>query len=373
MEITKLSFENFRNLEDNFIEPDKEINLIYGNNAQGKTNLLESLWLFTGGHSFRGNKDTQLTKIIDGKNSKSASLKAEFYAQERNQWAVLNIDNGKRSSVINGVEKKTGSALVGKICAVVFSPEHLMLIKEGPSLRRSFVDGAICQIEPSYPKLLSKYNRVIVQRNALLRQMQFTDNLEIMLDIWNDRAVSFGIEIIKKRTKYIKNLNEKAKEIYLGISGNREDFNIEYKALSMNADVFLENPKEIYENALKKSLKSDIRLGVTSIGPHRDDCEIIINGLEARIYGSQGQQRSAVIAMKLAEAEVLEKSIGEAPIILLDDVMSELDSQRQSYILNKLTNRQIFITACTPDTVEIMEKGKMFHVDNGGIDTIVAF
>lgn len=368
MEIRKLTFQNFRNLENSYIEPNNEINLIYGNNAQGKTNLLESLWLFTGGHSFRGNKDNQLPKIIDQKNSKIASLKANFYANQREQWAILNIENGKRNSIINGVEKKTGSALVGKICAVIFSPEHLMLIKEGPSFRRTFIDAAICQIEPSYPKLLSKYNRVIMQRNALLRQIQTDNSLEYMLDIWNERAVTFGCEIINKRIKYAQNLNNKAKEIYFGISGQKENFNIEYKPLSLNASEYLENPKEKYINALKRTNKSDLRLGITSIGPHRDDCEIFINNLEARTYGSQGQQRSAVIALKLAEAEILEENIGETPIILLDDVMSELDNERQSFILNKLTGKQIFITCCSPETINLMDKGKMFHVKNGEIN-----
>ncbi len=367
MRITKLSYENFRNLEDDNIYPDEEINIIYGDNAQGKTNLLEAIWLFTGGHSFRGNKDRELPKIINYKNSKLAKLHAEFFSEQRDQWAVLNFNSGKKNSVINGVEKKTGSALVGKICAVVFSPEHLLLIKEGPALRRSFIDGAICQIKPGYTKILSKYNRVLMQRNALLRQMQSNSDLKDMLEVWDSRLISFGTEIINKRINYVKALNERAREIYFGISENKEEFSISYLPLGNKDDDFLEKSEEIFRKALKKSLKNDIKLGITSVGPHRDDCEIVINNLVTRTYGSQGQQRSAVIAMKLAEASVLEKNIGETPIILLDDVMSELDNKRQNYILNKLTGRQIFISCCNPNTVNLMQRGKMFYVKEGKI------
>ncbi len=218
----------------------------------------------------------------------------------------------------------------------------------------------------SMPNSIFKNNMLAeLKKRQYLRQMQNNENLYEMLEIWNDRAISFGIKVLKKRIEYINNINEKAKEIYFGISGDKEEISISYKPLGMNVEEYLKNPNEIYENMLKKSLKSDIRLGVTSAGPHRDDCEILINGLESRIYGSQGQQRSAVIAMKLAEAEVLVKSIGESPIILLDDVMSELDNNRQSYILNELKGRQIFITCCSPETINLMNKGKMFHVKNG--------
>ncbi|MEG1427191.1 MAG: DNA replication and repair protein RecF, partial [Oscillospiraceae bacterium] len=270
--------------------------------------------------------------------------------------------------VINGVAKKTGSALVGKICAVIFSPEHLLLIKDGPAGRRSFIDGAICQINPGYPKLLTKYNRVIVQRNAMLREMQKTSGLEEMLEIWNERAVHFGTEIINKRIAYMKSLSPAAEEIYFGISGEQEEFRIDYKPLGLTTEEWQKSPEESYHLALKRSQKTDQRLGVTGFGPHRDDLEIFISGLSARIYGSQGQQRSAVIAMKLGEAEVLEKNIGEPPLILLDDVMSELDQKRQDYILNRLFGRQIFITCCTLDTLGLMKKGKQFHVVSGVVE-----
>lgn len=367
MYIQKLEYQNFRNLENSTFTPINGVNIISGNNAQGKTNLLEAIWLFTGGHSFRGNKDVELTKLIDGKNCKNASLKANFFSQEREQWAKLNIENGRRNSVINGVAKKTGSALVGKICAVIFSPEHLGLVKDGPSGRRNFVDAAICQSKPTYTKTLAKYNRTIIQRNALLKQMQNAKDLAYMLDIWNEKAVSYGMEILKQRNIYLKKINEKAIDIYKGISNGKEDFEIFYNPFNVTLEKYLENPEKIYKSQLEKSFKSDLKLGQTTFGPHRDDIEIKINGLSARTYASQGQQRSAVITLKLSEAKMLEENIGESPIIILDDVMSELDKNRQDYILNSLCGRQIFISCCSEETVELSKKGKVFEIENGKI------
>lgn len=364
MKITKICFDNFRNLQDGCFVPDESINVIWGKNAQGKTNLLEALWLFTGGHSFRGNKDAELVKIDSGK---SASLEAEFFSGERNQKAKLMINDGKRTSVINGIEKKNGAALVGRICAVIFSPDHLLLVKEGPQKRRSFIDGAICQIKPSYTKLLAKYNRSLVQRNALIKDISRHSELLDTMDIWNERLVFFGSQVIKERLDYIEKLKPKAGEIYKGISKGREKINVEYSVsgFSVKGENSLEEIAESLRNALLRTQNTDLRLGYTSVGPHRDDMEITLDGLSARVYGSQGQQRSVVLSLKLAESDILQESIGESPIVLLDDVMSELDDERQDYLLNRLDNRQVFITCCSPETVNLMEKGKRVYVEKG--------
>lgn len=361
--LTRLKFENYRNLEDGMIYPDHDVNVIFGDNAQGKTNLLEGVWLFTGGHSFRGNKDSELVRLKDGKNLPSAKLSADFFSGDRDQSASLFINNGRRSSVINGVEKKTGSALVGKICAVIFSPEHLLLVKEGPQRRRSFIDGAICQIKPSYAKLMSRYTRALTQRNTLLKDIFRHPELMETMDIWDDRLITFGSQVIVERLKYTDRLIPKAAEIYAGISKDSEKLTISYSWLGDDR----ENIEELYRKALKKAEKTDIKSGFTSVGPHRDDLEMSLDGFSARIYGSQGQQRSIVLAMKLAEAKLLEESIGEAPLILLDDVMSELDENRQDYLLNNLTGRQVFISCCSPETVRLQKKGQMFHVRGGQV------
>ena len=239
-----------------------------------------------------------------------------------------------------------------------------MLIKDGPQKRRGFIDGAICQIKPSYAKLLSKYNRALSQRNTLIKEIYRTPELIETLDIWDDRLVHFGSQVILDRIKYIDSLKVRAQEIYKGISKDKEKIDLCYDTVEI-ANNNIEEIEAAYKKALKRSEKTDLKLGFTSIGPHRDDLKITLDNLLARTYGSQGQQRSVVLALKLSEADILETSIGEAPIILLDDVMSELDNSRQDYLLNHLNNRQVFITCCSPETVNLLEKGKTIFVEDG--------
>jgi DNA replication and repair protein RecF len=362
--ISSLEFKNFRNLKDGSIKPDKNINVIYGSNAQGKTNLLEAFWLFTGGHSFRGNRDSELGKIIDGKNSESIKLNADFFSEGREQTAEININDGKRSSVINGVQKKTGSALLGKVCEVIFSPEHLTVVKEGPQKRRDFIDSAICQLRPSYAKQLSRYSKALLQRNMLLKDIGYHSELADMIDIWNDRMVSTGSEIINERINYIKKLAPYTSKYYSEISEGKEKMELTYTALDEDIDK-LNDIRMIFEKKLKENEKTDLKQGFTSVGPHRDDFTVSIDGKQTKIYGSQGQQRSVVISLKLAEAAILNDYLQEPPIILLDDVMSELDSERQSYLLNSMNSKQIFITCCSPETVGLQRTGSRFRITDG--------
>ncbi|MBP3323441.1 MAG: DNA replication/repair protein RecF [Clostridia bacterium] len=365
MIIKKLSFDNFRNLEAGEIYPDSGINVIYGNNAQGKTNLLEALWLFTGGHSFRGNKDKELPRLIDGVNSLYCKLSADFYSFKREQNAEIIIKDGKKTCSLNGIGNKSAAYLVGKICAVIFSPEHLDLIKEGPSKRRAFIDAAICQIKPSYASILSKYNRVVTQRNALIKELFKNPYLSDTLDIWNERMASLGSDIINERLKYIEALKPYVKDIYSGMSSEKEKLDLDY-ICSFNT----KNDGDIYTSfrkALDEAYKSDVNQGFSTVGPHRDDLALFIDNKSVRSFGSQGQQRSCVLSLKLSEAKMLEKSVGEAPIILLDDVMSELDNKRQDYLLNHLTDKQVFITCCSPETVNLLKKGKTFYMENGEV------
>ena len=371
MYVTRLATRNFRNLADTEIFPCDGVNVIYGDNAQGKTNLLEGLWLLTGGHSFRGAKDAELPKIIgpEGKNTPAASLALDFFTEERPQKAILNIENGRRSSVINGVQKKTGSALVGKVRAVIFSPEHLLLVKEGPQRRRSFIDGALCQIKPVYAGMLSAYNRALLQRNALLKDLYRFPELRDTLEVWDARLVKLGALVMAERKAYTKKLAPQAAAIYEGISKGREDFSVVYtpSIKSLEEDFTTSQAEEAFLDELRRVISSDIKAGFTSYGPHRDDLDIFLNDLSARSFGSQGQQRSAVLALKLAEAETLANISGETPIVLLDDVMSELDQSRQDYLLNHLHGRQVFITCCSPETVGLQETGKRFHIEAGTV------
>ena len=365
MNVTKLTFERFRNLENGEIFPCDSINVIHGSNAQGKTNLLEAIWLFTGGHSFRGTKDAELPRLVDGKNADTAALSMELFTEGREQSLELLFKNGKRSSVINGVEKRTGSALVGKFCAVIFSPEHLLLVKEGPARRRAFIDGALCQAKPAYARVLANYNKALLQRNALLKDMSRHPELRDTLDIWDERLVLFGTQVVLERIAFCRQLAPKAVEIYAGIAKEKESISFSYAPFEDADD--LVSISERFAAALKNAQNTDVRMGFTSVGPHRDDLMIEINGLSARTYGSQGQQRSIVLALKLAEADILFEKTGERPVILLDDVMSELDMSRRDYLLNHLDGRQVFITCCDPETVRLMEKGRGFLMENGRV------
>lgn len=366
MYITRLATSNFRNLTDGEIFPSIGVNVIYGDNAQGKTNLLEAFWLFTGGHSFRGSKDSELPKLGG---LPAAKLALDFFSEERPQKAVLHIENGKRSSVINGVKKKTGSALVGKVRAVIFSPEHLLLVKEGPSRRRAFLDGALCQMRPGFAKVLSIYNRTLLQRNALLKDMARYPELRDTLDVWDARLAHLGVHVMQERKEYVEALAPRTAAIYDGISKGREQIKIEYSpAIKAPVENLSQAElEELFQKELKRTVSSDARSGFTSVGPHRDDLEIMLNGISARAFGSQGQQRSAVLALKLSEAETLAGTTGEQPVVLLDDVMSELDQSRQDYLLNHLHGRQVFITCCSPETVSMQETGKRFRVSGGAV------
>lgn len=371
MHITRLTTHNFRNLEDLELQPCQGVNVIYGANAQGKTNLLEGLWLFTGGHSFRGSKDGELPKLLENGegNSVKASLSLEFFSEGREQAAVLNIENGRRNSVINGVKKKTGSALVGKLRGVIFSPEHLLLIKEGPARRRNFVDGALCQLKPGYAGLLSIFQRALLQRNALLKDMVKYPELGDTLGVWDARLAKLGGEVMAERSGYVERLAPKVQEIYDGISKGREKLAVSYApAVKCGGKIDRHQGEEALLKELDRTQRSDVRAGFTTVGPHRDDLDITLDGVSARSFGSQGQQRSAVLALKLAEAEALSQLTGETPVVLLDDVMSELDQSRQDYLLNHLHGRQVFITCCSPETVSLLETGKRFRVEAGHVE-----
>lgn len=364
MRVVAVKFENYRNLKNDIITPCEGVNIIYGDNAQGKTNLLEALWMFCGGHSFRATKDND---VINWYKS-AAKLEMKFFGQEREQKAKITFQGGKKSVEINGVEKKSAASLIEKYCAVVFSPEHLNLIKRGPSERRKFIDSAICREKLQNAVILSKYNRLLNQRNSLLKDIYKRPSLEETLCVWDEPLIKNGAMLIKKRLEYIKMLTQKAEEYHKGISRGKEKLKIRYIS---SADIKNEDTVEEIEEKLKikfeSNKKDDIRLGITNAGAHRDDVEILINNKNAKTFASQGQQRSAVLSLKLAEASVLRKRMGEEPVILLDDVLSELDAGRQDFLLNELKGCQVFITCCEKSNKEQLKDGKIFYLKNGEI------
>ncbi len=356
MEITSFKAENFRNTENIFIEPKNGQNVFLGENAQGKTNLIEGIWCFTGLKSFRGSAEADLINFSNN----FALLEIEFLSEERKQTAKIVFEREKKKKIlINGVESNS-SELMEIFHAVVFSPEHLQLVKSGAKERRRFLNVAISSLFPSYSEVLKKYNKALIQRNAILKDAKFSAYIYDYLDEYEKVLALLCSKIVMMRKKYLERLKENLGDIYSGISGNKEILEAEYVSTAG------ETEEEILEN-LKKSRKEDIKNLVTSVGAHRDDLIFKINGKNARDFGSQGQQRSIVLSLKLAEAEVLKTVTGEIPVILLDDVMSELDKNRQDYLLNHINGKQVFITCCEEETAARLEEGKVYKIENGKV------
>ena len=365
MRIDTLTHTGFRNLAAGKIQFSPGVNILYGDNAQGKTNILEACWLFTGGKSFRGAKDSELVSFGQEK----AELILDFEAFERMQKAELSIIR-RRSLILNDVPQKSPTALVGRFHAVVFCPSHLRLLSGAPEERRRFIDSAYCQLRPGYIKILSEYHRVLTQRNALLRAYK-TGAMEekkvlSQLSVWDDALAVGAVKVTVARLSYLKKVLPIVAEIYTGLSSGKEQLSL---SLQTDVDVHV-SPEEMYAqytNKLQQERNRDLGAGFSTVGAHREDVYFTIDGISAKDFGSQGQQRSAVLALKLAEASLLKEMTGEQPVALLDDVMSELDVYRQDYILNHIHDWQVLITCCDPVAIERQTGGKIFHIQNGNI------
>lgn len=361
MKILSHSASSFRNLEKISFEPHDEMNIIYGENGQGKTNIIESIWMMTGFYSFRARKNSQL--IQD--NKKEAEIVNRFFSHGREQQAQM-IINQKKELVLNGVKEESPRKLIGSFYSVVFSPNTLGIIQDGPAERRKMLDIGLSLMKPNYALLMSRYLRVIDQRNTLLKKYgERSFEHEYYFAPWDEELIKTGSKIIKYRLDYIEQLEKKAGEIYSGISSGREKFSFYYDFMKENADED-EIAKRLRAD-LEKSRDADIRRLYTGVGPHAHDMVMTLNGKDARIYGSQGQQRSCALSLKLGEADMIKKMTEEDPVVLLDDVMSELDEGRQTFILNYLGSRQVFITCCDKSTLVRAGKGKVFEVKNGEI------
>ena len=351
--------ENYRNLKADTIEFTEGVNVICGENGQGKTNLLEALCLFTGVRSFRGAKNLELI----AKGEKFSRMELQFFAEQREQSANLVITD-KKQATLNGVKLAAASGFIGKFCAVVFSPDNMGLIKGGSGERRKFLDAAISQHYPTYPRLLVEYNRILAQRNAFLKKSLGGKGFESMLEIWDENLSRTGAKISCKRAVYVAELCGKTEEIFDGISSGRESISLRYTCGYLVPDSVEETAAALRQQ-LESHRGSDLAQGCTNYGPHRDDLTITVNELSAKQYASQGQKRSCVLALKLAEASLLEQAIGERPIAVLDDVMSELDHLRQDYLMNHMEGWQVFISCCDPNTVKGLEKGRVIEVKSG--------
>ena len=361
MRVEKLCLTDFRNVKSAEICPHPGVNVFIGENAQGKTNALESLWLFAGGRSFRGSKDAELVRLGCDK----ATVKGTFFTEGRTQEAVITVDKRRHVSV-NGIDQPAMNKIVGKFPAVVFFPDHLFLVKEGPEGRRRFMDAAICQIRPAYLQILANYNRVLEQRNALIKNWRFSPD-DAMWEVFTLKLAQCGQQIVKERLNYTESLIKTAVLQYEGLSGGRETLSLEYEPKQGYETMSEQEIGEALFQSLIDHRQNDFDAGYTTVGPHREDLVVKINDLSARHFGSQGQQRSAVLALKLAEAEILKNAVGESPMVLLDDVMSELDVARQEYIVTRLKDWQVFITCCDGGSILPKVAGKRFHVKHGEI------
>ncbi len=365
MRISRLHLEQFRNIESLSVFPCETVNIIYGDNAQGKTNLLEAIWLLSGAKSFRGAKDADLIRFGE----RRALIESDFFCAGRQQTSKIQLE-GKKTAWLNDIRQDSITAFAGIFTTVVFSPSHLGLVKDGPAGRRKFLDTSICQITPRYIGMIGQYQRILLQRNTLLKDISYASALLDTLDIWDEKLSALGGVIIRMRMEYTRRLQKEAEDIYKGISMERESFSLDYRPFELPVQEG-QTQREISSLLLEKMMQNrseDLRSGSTGIGPHRDDLEISINGRSVRSFGSQGQQRSSVLALKLAESRCIGDILGERPVILLDDVMSELDQNRREYLLNHLTGSQIFITCCDKGYFSRLEGGRVFRMEHGQLE-----
>lgn len=362
MNIEKAVIKNFRNIENMELEPSNGINVIYGENGHGKTNIIESFWLFTGCNSFRTRKNIELIN----KDSKFSELFIQFFSNSREQDAKI-IINDKKEAFLNGIKQSSPRKFLGEFQAVVFSPSVLSVIRDGPSEKRKFIDIAISLIKPNYAALLSKYNKTVIQRNSLLKQIGTEKKGEDLLFVFDEELARCGGKIIDYRLKYLNDLRSEAPQIYSEISNGREKMKISYvNSLKEIGKNNVEWSEILYKN-LSENHEKDIIRQATSFGPHKDDLEIFLDDMNVRNYGSQGQQRSCALSLKIGEATILKNVSGEQPIALMDDVMSELDENRQKYLMKFFDGWQVFITCCDPSHRSKINSDKVFEICDGRI------
>ena len=340
MYIEKIKLQNFRNYEQLELSLNKDINIIYGNNAQGKTNILEAIFLSSFGKSFRTNKEKEMIRFNEQR------CLVEIFYQKKNRDGKVKIEiSTKKQISLNGVKLKKLSELLGNINIVIFTPDDINILKDGPASRRRFLDMMIGQLRPNYVYNLNMYLKTIEQRNNYLRQIREENKPEEMLEIWDENLAEYGEKIYIYRNEFIKKLLNKINNIHKNITDAKEEIRIEYLSNCDN--------KENYLKLLKERRKLDIIKGYTTKGIHRDDFVIYINDKEVSTYGSQGQNRTAVLSLKLSELQVVYDEIGEYPILLLDDFMSELDEVRRKNFLNNIKNTQVILTGT--DKIELSD------------------
>ncbi len=345
----KISLKNYRNIENAEISLTPDINVLYGENAQGKTNILEAIYYFAYGKSFRLAKDKELIRFGET----AADIKIEFTDKNRKRsHEVRFFDSARKICLKENIKISRLSEFIGVFRAVLFSPEHLSVVKDGPSERRNFEDIAISQLYPAYMSSISRYQKTLMQRNSLLKEPE-SYSFNDMLYVYSEQLATEAAFISEYREKYTERLSSCVSDIIKDMTCGKEDVKISYGN---------RKSKEEYLRLLTENTEKEIHAGVTLYGSHKDDIYIELNGKDSRSFASQGQQRSIALAMKLAEGEISKEITGEYPVFLFDDILSELDKRRKSYILSELSGKQVIITCC-----EETEVGNIYTVKNGQV------
>ena len=359
MKIDSLDLRNFRNYPSLTFVPGEGINILYGDNAQGKTNVLEAICLLGTSRSHRGAKDKEMIETGE----REAHLRVNLSGIRGMDRIDMHLRrDGAKGIAINRQPVKRAGDLLGLLPVVFFSPEDLSIIKSGPQIRRRFVNTELCQIDSLYTKSLSSYSRCLMQRNKLLRDIAFDGRLIDELDAWDAQLTRYGSALITERAAFLAELDTTVGSIHRGLTQDKEELSLVYEP-DTEADAFSEN--------IMRARETDLKYKTTSVGPHRDDFRVMIDGQDARIYGSQGQQRSAALSLKLAEIKLLRKAKGEEPVLLLDDVLSELDRNRQEMLLSRIGGTQTFLTCTGVEDVltrtAAPKVSRIFYVENGTV------
>ena len=365
MRLCNIELRDYRNYEALSLKFDPGVNLIVGDNAQGKTNLLEAIAYLGSGRSFRAQKTGEMIRF----GADFADISGDVFSQERQQSLRWVLFSGSRPRQLyrNGAKKRTAGDICGVLSTVLFCPEDLMVLKTGAAPRRRLGDHALCQLRPNYDAVLTEYNRILEQKNRILKDRHENPALLEILPEYNTRLCQVGALLISYRARFYDSLGKAAAVYHGNFSGGAEDFTLQYRTVSTVKDPFA--PVQELTQALLEHLESHYRAELESAqcltGPHKDDFDVDLNGISLKAYGSQGQTRTAAISLKLAQRELMGREAGEEPVLLLDDVLSELDPGRQDFVLNQITSGQVFITCCEPGrftklgkTVEI-QKGKV--------------
>ena len=357
MYISTLKLENVRNYDSLDLEFSPGTNLFYGDNAQGKTNILEAVYFCGTTRSHRTARDSELIRF----GAQEAHLRMEMNRETAAYRIDVHLKSGRAKGIaINGVPIRKAQELIGLGHFVFFSPEDLGIIKNGPSERRRFLDMELCQLDRIYVSSLASYNRVLQQRNRLLKDLSFRPQDMGTLDVWDEQLVRYGSVLIRSREKFVERLGEIIRPIHRKLSGGREELETGYEK-NTDIDGFAEN--------VRKCREKDLLLKTTGCGPHRDDLSFSVNGIDIRKYGSQGQQRSAALSLKLAEISLVKESTGDLPVLLLDDVLSELDTSRQRHLLDSIGSIQTFITCTGLEEYQDspVQIDRVFHIRDGAV------